>query len=1434
MEIMAQPRQPAEIDQLVDCEHEFLRLKQKGFHLEAIKYMELSLTLRKRIFGSNSSEVVDAARVLAASYNTIAMNCIQKEDYDQAYEILKKADALTEPDSSLFDEKIRLKLRAVTLNNLGCFYKRKGKFHAALHHVQKALKIELACDSVDNPAGTHLNLCAILSQLGRHSAALEHAQCAIELLKHAFGQRTNSESDVCDSSKEEYSMLAIAYHNMAVEQEFMSDFDGALASYSEAVRIAECEWGHDHVKTMAMDQSMRQAQTHALNKSKKFMLKTSDASNPYSPSEGVRNSECESSLAGARLPSLRSRTFVQAKMRGSPDANNPRLRGFRLPTLRSAATIPNDRNKVSGDRETSRQIVDQTEKLLDNALINECQLTTAASEIRAWACKESEADRLLTSQNCIPAQFKELQDDPHDVTIGTLDENVRAKHGPRTPPKRAQLPLVKASDASLQSIEAPHIRFEATNKPIVDTQPKSSRFDDLSIQLSLSDSLSFKDVQSQFNEELKMRTVLNGKNQQGLEVAVSGGLSLGESSLVLPAPHLFNNFKKIRKTKIGRRIDKQSEEFVSRRLAALEETLAKVMSRENNQKKPDKIFVKCDLRGDMRVIEVQAKIAVTDLYDTVLKEYDLHAPVRNKGSRMPLTVEKALVLKYTDGDGDLITIATQNALDIAIEYARRQTCRGLHVKCIAGSESYNGLHPLGAGFASLESARPVLANALGGLDAESTFYADCNRIPLASSQERHSIQAGMTAPQAEHEPDGLRLHVVQRCVIALQCAIRSHFARNKLRCALTTKIEEGPLDDWQAGSPSSKLATAVDGSAAEVDHTRLGLRANSSDGTSRVGESESSHFASDFALTDVAADMARPRILESETRPELAREINGPADLNISDTSHGCDVGPNGMFSSRSSHASLVDLNRNTGSKSSAVQLATLLVQAMRCHISRRMLKSLAMQRQECLLKGAAEIIRRQYKMHLARKQMQLARSAQAAVWSAAAKLQRKYRCRLARRQVTQLQQVACRRLEAVVTLQRCLRGHHGRRFARDARLAAADHLLLISRYQVEKPVADDASKDARSKRKDSQTGGKPVQSSTGPQMSSHHRVERGKGVASGLANISGETHARLGRDGGEEDKRSGDGSVGRDSAPSTRRRASQSLARDKLVRKDGGCGPVMRMLLERGEGLERNLPIAAVDLKTKKQVLLRVMDDVNKWEREKLLQSTLDVRFVAQLVDSAHVPGETAMHLLVYLRPSQQLSSMLAEPRFVTSIRMEVCKAVVQCVSYLHSRGVVLVHIGPDDIVRYGNEWKIMGLKWARRTGELLGKMDGLEHWTSIPEVVLALQEGRVEEVKASATLDSWGVGSLLYLVLTGEHLLEAGEEARGLLMKTSGKGHVHAYLEVKVDKVEDVMAKYLVENLVCLDPRDRMSLRDALLYAPQMGIVQDSDATAVEVKGT
>ncbi len=86
-----------------------------------------------------------------------------------AYELLKKAEILTSPSGYITDKRMRMKLRAVTFNNFGCFYKRRGKLHAALQYLAKALKIELTSEEVDNPAGTHLNLCATLSQLAKKS-----------------------------------------------------------------------------------------------------------------------------------------------------------------------------------------------------------------------------------------------------------------------------------------------------------------------------------------------------------------------------------------------------------------------------------------------------------------------------------------------------------------------------------------------------------------------------------------------------------------------------------------------------------------------------------------------------------------------------------------------------------------------------------------------------------------------------------------------------------------------------------------------------------------------------------------------------------------------------------------------------------------------------------------------------------------------------------------------------------------------------------------------------------------------------------------------------------------------------------------------------------------------------------------------------------------
>lgn len=77
---------------------------------------------------------------------------------------------------------VRLKARAVTLNNLGCLMKKWGKPRVAIKYLARALRIEAAIPGGgDNPAGTHLNMSAALSAVGMHCEAASHAIRAIDL-----------------------------------------------------------------------------------------------------------------------------------------------------------------------------------------------------------------------------------------------------------------------------------------------------------------------------------------------------------------------------------------------------------------------------------------------------------------------------------------------------------------------------------------------------------------------------------------------------------------------------------------------------------------------------------------------------------------------------------------------------------------------------------------------------------------------------------------------------------------------------------------------------------------------------------------------------------------------------------------------------------------------------------------------------------------------------------------------------------------------------------------------------------------------------------------------------------------------------------------------------------------------------------------------------
>jgi len=230
-----------------------------------------------------------------------------------AYELLKKAEILTSPSGYISDKKMRMKLRAVTFNNFGCFYKRRGKLHAALQYLAKALKIELTSEEVDNPAGTHLNLCATLSQLGRHGPALEHAQCALELLEAMADtreqkRRAGGGGETEGNATDDGSIMAIAWHNMAVEQEHLNMLDAALNSYEQAVMVAEKEWGSGHIKTLAIKHSLEEARQKGAVRRSQPKATGGHGGATSSPLDAVLNpSSSASGLQGFRQSGIKTK-----------------------------------------------------------------------------------------------------------------------------------------------------------------------------------------------------------------------------------------------------------------------------------------------------------------------------------------------------------------------------------------------------------------------------------------------------------------------------------------------------------------------------------------------------------------------------------------------------------------------------------------------------------------------------------------------------------------------------------------------------------------------------------------------------------------------------------------------------------------------------------------------------------------------------------------------------------------------------------------------------------------------------------------------------------------------------------------------------------------------------------------------------------------------
>lgn len=202
-------------------------LQKDGDYIGALEAVEEALRKRKELYGVDSEQVAKTCERLCELCNLMAIQYLERQDYALSLDLLKRAELLSEKS---------VKSKAATYNNFACYFRRIGKLKTAVQFLDRALALQ------SESADTHLNMCAVRSQMGKHSVAAEHAMQAIILLQEQTIERLTNSSTEEDRS----SVLAIAFHNLAVEFEFMKRVPEALMYYGKALGFARSHLPQDH------------------------------------------------------------------------------------------------------------------------------------------------------------------------------------------------------------------------------------------------------------------------------------------------------------------------------------------------------------------------------------------------------------------------------------------------------------------------------------------------------------------------------------------------------------------------------------------------------------------------------------------------------------------------------------------------------------------------------------------------------------------------------------------------------------------------------------------------------------------------------------------------------------------------------------------------------------------------------------------------------------------------------------------------------------------------------------------------------------------------------------------------------------------------------------------------------------------------------------
>lgn len=164
----------------------------------------------------------------------LSCKIIESQNIRLGIQICKKLNELViEHDAKHF-----ISYECEVLNYIACAYKQAEKLFLAKKYMEKAMRIvnDYRHEAWDKSA-SFLNMCAILSAIGKHKEAGGYAKTAIEIAQEELVNVKFTGNHEQTTSKA--AVLGIAYHNYAVEEEFMGNSVIALHYYEKAFKIIE-------------------------------------------------------------------------------------------------------------------------------------------------------------------------------------------------------------------------------------------------------------------------------------------------------------------------------------------------------------------------------------------------------------------------------------------------------------------------------------------------------------------------------------------------------------------------------------------------------------------------------------------------------------------------------------------------------------------------------------------------------------------------------------------------------------------------------------------------------------------------------------------------------------------------------------------------------------------------------------------------------------------------------------------------------------------------------------------------------------------------------------------------------------------------------------------------------------------------------------------